>query len=797
MAYYHGSEFCLPIGTVLRPRGSGGIEDVLEKARPPAEPARTKSVFAVTDPDATTAAGGSDWYIYEIEPLGRVSGPFDGGWFIRIGDLLLKKMYAAKSESEVRAYEQQMDEAAAAYWSKHRCTGGECYGGEEWLIEGGARVLALVRYRGSKRIPPNAPACRGKYEHDKPEIIAQERAALGAATESGKLPAMAKVQIAYEQAHECKEGCGCAKDSGYLDAVQASLADLGSDDPAGDVARHAKYVRGAQKARLEPKQAAAMILAMSRPDEGYQPRYRFEDVAETGAADYRSDLSHAYEAAKRAMAKMGIPYETLLYEDGRLVFIFSAPGSESFPPPPDMPGLAGVRVRVEVEKKKTLVVRALSTIRTFDFGYRSNDFASEAVESAAHEYIAVDNRGKKVFGPTDSFDEAKLHARRAGGVVKFEMGAKDMNRDLDTEASRHALTEYRVTFQSGGKTEYQDVYGDSPDDARRRFFKDWAPEGATVLHVRRADANETPKSAPASPSGLQPGSRVTIETPLRPAGSGGSGHPKLGYVVKLGKRGALVATADGEEWYPIDRLTADGYVSPDYARELPYDKPIRFHRGTREGTYVADMGHLGRATCMQRPPNRRANPPVLPWVVMIRKVEIAQASTKLEAYGLAAEYAKNPKAKVEEPPAAAECTPVIRNGRVERSPDCGSTGVRLASAKDVWLITKDKYARQGHETFEVLGANLNSEMVDGPVTVAVGQTSGVRVEPEAVIIAALGLKNGGSTQIWCSHPHPGGSPNPSAADRNLDKAIREAFGTLKSLEYKGQVVCTRTTFKRV
>ncbi|MHB8563238.1 MAG: JAB domain-containing protein [Acidiferrobacteraceae bacterium] len=651
----------------------------------------------MTDPDATTAAGGSDWYIYEIEPLGRVSGPFDGGWFIRIGDLLLKKMYAAKSESEVRAYEQQMDEAAAAYWSKHRCTGGECYGGEEWLIEGGARVLALVRYRGSKRIPPNAPACRGKYEHDKPEIIAQERAALGAATESGKLPAMAKVQIAYEQAHECKEGCGCAKDSGYLDAVQASLADLGSDDPAGDVARHAKYVRGAQKARLEPKQAAAMILAMSRPDEGYQPRYRFEDVAET----------------------------------------------------------------------------------------------------AAHEYIAVDSRGKKVFGPTDSFDEAKLHARRAGGVVKFEMGAKDMNRDLDTEASRHALTEYRVTFQSGGKTEYQDVYGDSPDDARRRFFKDWAPEGATVLHVRRADANETPKSAPASPSGLQPGSRVTIETPLRPAGSGGSGHPKLGYVVKLGKRGALVATADGEEWYPIDRLTADGYVSPDYARELPYDKPIRFHRGTREGTYVADMGHLGRATCMQRPPNRRANPPVLPWVVMIRKVEIAQASTKLEAYGLAAEYAKNPKAKVEEPPAAAECTPVIRNGRVERSPDCGSTGVRLASAKDVWLITKDKYARQGHETFEVLGANLNSEMVDGPVTVAVGQTSGVRVEPEAVIIAALGLKNGGSTQIWCSHPHPGGSPNPSAADRNLDKAIREAFGTLKSLEYKGQVVCTRTTFKRV
>ena len=207
------------------------------------------------------------------------------------------------------------------------------------------------------------------------------------------------------------------------------------------------------------------------------------------------------------------------------------------------------------------------------------------------------------------------------------------------------------------------------------------------------------------------------------------------------------------------------------------------------------MGHLGRATCAQRSPDRRNGR--LPWYVVVKKVEIAQAATKTEVYALAEEWARAPKTKAEEPPAAAECTPVIRNGRVERQPDCKSTGVELASAKDVWLITKDQYARQGHETFEVLGANLNSEMVDGPVTVAVGQTSGVRVEPEAVIIAALGLKNGGATQIWTSHPHPGGSPNPSPADRNLDKAIREAFETLKSLEYKGQVVCTRTTFKRV
>jgi hypothetical protein len=449
---------------------------------------------------------------------------------------------------------------------------------------------------------------------------------------------MARVQVAYEQAHECKEGCNCAKDSGYLDAVQASLADLGSDDPAGDVARHAKYVRGAQKARLEPKQAAAMILAMSRPDEGYQPRYRFEDVAET----------------------------------------------------------------------------------------------------AAHEYIAVDSRGKKVFGPTDSFDEAKLHARRAGGVVKFEMGAKE------------------------------------------------AP--------KPSEAAAPPPAAAAAPTGLQPGSRVTIETPLRPVGSGGSGHPKLGYVVKLGKRGVLVATADGEEWYPIDRLTPDGYVSPDYARELPYERPIRFHRGKREGTYEASAGHMGTMVCSQRSPNRRANPPVLPWVVMIKRVEIAQASTKLEAYGLAAEYAKNPKA-VEEPPAAAEegCAPVIRDGMVERPSTCMPSGIPLEGPEDVWKILKERTDKQGVEGFWVLGSTIQQEMVgDKPVMISLGQTSGVRVDTTAVYAAMLGLCAGSATTLYCAHNHPSGTNHrPSEADKKLTKAIKAGFDKVfPERKFGGHVVCS-------
>jgi hypothetical protein len=529
------------------------------------------------------------------------------------------------------------------------------------------------------------------------------------------------VVIAYEE-HECKEGCGC--DATYVDLVQGALADLGSDDPAGDVARHAKYVRGAQKAKLEPKQAAAMILAMSRPDEGYQPRYRFEDVA----------------------------------------------------------------------------------------------------ESAAHEYIAVDSRGKKVFGPTRDYGEAKLHADRSGGTVKFEMSASE---DGAAEKSvlywRHENGQWygsphrapyargdwfaNVFQELGGKwvaLAKTDVERELPENVGSFPSEKTAKLGSEKAYLefllKNPEYLPLTSAVPPSSSGLQSGSRVTIETPLRPAGYGGSGHPKLGYVVKLGKRGALVATADGEEWYPIDRLTPDGYVSPDYARELPYEKPIRFHRGKREGTYTANAGHLGTMTCSQRPPNRRANPPVLPWVVMIKKVEIVQAASKREVFLLAQEWAKSPK-PAEEPPAAAEmkqsdCTPVIRNGRVERSPECRPTGVRLASAEDVWLIMRERYAKQGQETIEVLCASLQDEMVSEPVTIVMGQTSSVRCDPEQVLIAALGMKNGGATQVWMCHPHPSDSNDqPSESDKKLTKSVAAVFKPMSGLTFKGHVVCSRDSFQ--
>lgn len=49
----------------------------------------------------------------------------------------------------------------------------------------------------------------------------------------------------------------------------------------------------------------------------------------------------------------------------------------------------------------------------------------ETSESQAEEYVAVDSRGRRVFGPTKNYEQAKMHAERTGGVVKFEMGASD------------------------------------------------------------------------------------------------------------------------------------------------------------------------------------------------------------------------------------------------------------------------------------------------------------------------------------------------------------------------------------
>lgn len=65
-----------------------------------------------------------------------------------------------------------------------------------------------------------------------------------------------------------------------------------------------------------------------------------------------------------------------------------------------------------------------------------------------------------------------------------------MGQALHAEADRYGLSEYFVTFQVNGETDVQALYAESPDDAASRFRKEWAPPGAKILRVRRAEANE-------------------------------------------------------------------------------------------------------------------------------------------------------------------------------------------------------------------------------------------------------------------------------------------------------------------
>ena len=403
------------------------------------------------------------------------------------------------------------------------------------------------------------------------------------------------ISVAYEEAHECAEGCACESSSAYLDQVQQSLADLGSADPAGDVARNAKYVRGAKKAKLEPKQAAAMIMAMSQRDPAdYQPRYRYEDVA----------------------------------------------------------------------------------------------------GETAHEYVAVDSRGRKVFGPSKDYEQAKRHAAQAGGVVHFVMGASESC--------------------ACGASDCVGVHTHGPP-----------PAGTTV-----------------------------------------------------------VAAAEGEGTPHYRELD----LAPPPAPLEPYTKELRWHRDPAlDSTYHAESP-LGRFTVLKRTPDRRHD--VLPWQVLRKGEPIGQADDKAGAYKVAAKFARSPNGRASKRVEPAACVAVV-----ERTPGCMPTSTRLDSPKDAFEIMKGRYARQGHETFEVLGSSVQGFMVGSPITVAVGDTTSVQVSVTQVLAAAIGLAAAGATTVFCIHGHPSGKAQPSDKDRDLTRAIKAGFrAALPNVKFGGHIVAGQKTF---
>jgi DNA repair protein RadC len=179
------------------------------------------------------------------------------------------------------------------------------------------------------------------------------------------------------------------------------------------------------------------------------------------------------------------------------------------------------------------------------------------------------------------------------------------------------------------------------------------------------------------------------------------------------------------------------------------------------------------------------------------KVRVTQLEIE-HSESCACETATNPFAAYEQDPFAAaqetSCAPVIRNGMVERT--CKPSGVTLAGPRDVWKILKSRADRQGVEPFFALGASIQDEMVGEPVLVALGQTTGVRVDCTQVYVAMLGLCGAGATTLYAAHLHPSGTNHePSDKDRDLTRRIKEGFDRVfPERKWGGHIVCSSSGF---
>ena len=79
--------------------------------------------------------------------------------------------------------------------------------------------------------------------------------------------------------------------------------------------------------------------------------------------------------------------------------------------------------------------------KTGDIGWHIVEAGSPAarnmgVSETVRDYVAVDTRGRQVFGPTKDYGEAKRQADRAGGVVKFTSGQQPVASEATKRPSR-------------------------------------------------------------------------------------------------------------------------------------------------------------------------------------------------------------------------------------------------------------------------------------------------------------------------------------------------------------------------
>ena len=159
-AFYHASFHELPLGTVLRGDYGEGhawrlrapVSRLLEARRPAGQVSRTSAVFATTSARTAVKAGGGTDYVYEVEPVGPLSGPFDSGWHSEISRVWLATGGAMDADL---ASDPRFAAMADAYWAGEKCRGKLCAGRYQEYLMPSARIVRLVGARAAREPQEN------------------------------------------------------------------------------------------------------------------------------------------------------------------------------------------------------------------------------------------------------------------------------------------------------------------------------------------------------------------------------------------------------------------------------------------------------------------------------------------------------------------------------------------------------------------------------------------------------------------------------------------------------------------
>jgi hypothetical protein len=427
--------------------------------------------------------------------------------------------------------------------------------------------------------------------------------------------------------------------------------------------------------------------------------------------------------------------------------------------------------------------------------------------SSANEYVATNSRGDVVFGPTDDYKLAKMHADRAGGVVRFWFVAREVSAASDFNSRSAAIAAAR----SQGWTHVRVI-----DSNREELFRPskgydgwdktdmWYEKGrwhiggpSSVTKVDFLPYDASPRAdlhRPAVREHVSYADRKKLK-------SSAFALPARRALLLTDKHGNVDAEHVRAAAARLSMMRNLGHVTrSEYAQA---HRRIQ-QAGRKVGVDVSDPGPCpdwyadsepALAVVERRRPDRRNGQ--LPWVVTVGRQQVVQADTRDAAVRRAkralADEVREGKIEREvkllrERDSEAEAAEVAI---VERTADARPGGTRISSPKDLHRVLGKRYGRMGSEVVEVVLVNLNDEMIGSPVQVAMGQVSGVRVEVEQIMAAVIAGRAQGATAFYVTHPHPAGTLHASPQDRDLTRRIEAARKiACPNVEFRGHYVIT-------